>query len=66
LYVVRGSGRAIGRGKSYGLRPGTLLLIERGEPHEIQNTGRSPLQTLNLYVPPAYRKSGDELPRGRK
>jgi mannose-6-phosphate isomerase-like protein (cupin superfamily) len=41
-------------------------LIERGVKHEIRNTGRTPLKTLNVYVPPAYKKSGDELPRGRK
>jgi len=23
------------------------------------------LQTLNVYVPPAYTRRGDELPRGR-
>jgi mannose-6-phosphate isomerase-like protein (cupin superfamily) len=48
------------------LRAGTLLLIERGERHEIRNTGRAPLRTLNVYVPPAYRKDGNELPRGKK
>jgi mannose-6-phosphate isomerase-like protein (cupin superfamily) len=47
------------------LRAGTLLLIERGTPHEIRNTGRTPLNTLNLYVPPAYTATGDPLPRGR-
>jgi hypothetical protein len=36
------------------------------ERHEIRNTGRAPLRTLNFYVPPAYRKDGNELPRGRK
>jgi len=25
-----------------------------------------PLRTLNIYVPPAYTKGGDELPRGGK
>jgi hypothetical protein len=24
------------------------------------------LKTLSIYVPPAYTKDGDELPRGRK
>jgi hypothetical protein len=42
-----------------------LLFIERGERHEIRNTGRKLLRTLDLYVPPAYRKNGDPLPRGR-
>jgi hypothetical protein len=43
-----------------------MLLIEAGDTHEIRNTGRSLLKTPSVYVPPAYTKSGDELPRGRK
>ena|SRR5438067_10296305 len=65
LYVVSGTGRAAVAGKHYRLRPGQLLLIERGDTHEIRNTGRVPLRTVNVYVPPAYTKSGDPLPRGR-
>ena len=66
LYVETGSGAAIVNGKRVRLRPGTILLIERGDTHEIRNTGRTPMKTLNVYVPPAYTASGDELPRGRK
>jgi mannose-6-phosphate isomerase-like protein (cupin superfamily) len=44
---------------------GSLALIERGTTHEIRNTGRTALVTLNVYVPPAYRADGEELPRGR-
>ena len=47
------------------LRAGSLVLIERGDRHEIRNTGPTPLRTLNIYVPPAYTKDGDELPRGK-
>jgi mannose-6-phosphate isomerase-like protein (cupin superfamily) len=47
------------------LRAGSLVLIERGTTHEIRNAGRTPLKTLNVYVPPAYRADGKELPRGR-
>ena len=65
LYVVSGSGKAILGGKPHPLRAGTVLLIERGTTHEIRNTGRTPLKTLNVYVPPAYTAGGDELPRGR-
>lgn len=65
LYVVAGSGSAVINGKRYPLRRGTLLLMERGDCHEIQNTGRKSLRTLNLYVPPAYTSEGDPLPRGR-
>ncbi len=33
--------------------------------HEIRNTGRALLRTLNFYVPPAYPSRGEELPAGR-
>jgi mannose-6-phosphate isomerase-like protein (cupin superfamily) len=66
LYVVSGTGRAVIGGRSHELAPGTLLLIERGSTHEIRNSGRRALETLNFYVPPAYTKSGETLPRGRK
>jgi mannose-6-phosphate isomerase-like protein (cupin superfamily) len=66
LFVVSGTGLAIVNKKRCPLRTGTLLLIEHGDTHEIRNTGREPLRTLNLYVPPAYTHNGDELPRGRK
>jgi mannose-6-phosphate isomerase-like protein (cupin superfamily) len=66
LFVESGSGTAMVDGRRHSLRAGTLLLIERGNRHEIRNTGRGPLRTLNVYVPPAYTKRGDELPRGRK
>src|SRR5437763_3415632 len=65
LYVVSGTGQATVGGKRCRLRAGTVLLIERGNTHEIRNTGRQPLKTLNVYVPPAYTKGGDPLPRGR-
>ena len=66
LYIVSGSGRAVVNGKRYSLRAGSLLLIERGDTHEIRNSRRSVLRTLNFYVPPAYTGSGDPLPRGRR
>jgi mannose-6-phosphate isomerase-like protein (cupin superfamily) len=65
LYVLAGRGMAIVGGKRQPLRSGGLLLIERHTTHEIRNTGRTPLKTLNLYVPPAYTRAGDPLPRGR-
>jgi mannose-6-phosphate isomerase-like protein (cupin superfamily) len=65
LFVVSGEGCAIVEGETIHLRAGTLLLIQRGEAHEIRNTGTKPLKTLNIYVPPAYSLDGDELPAGR-
>jgi len=55
LYVAEGSGEAIVQQRSVPLQKGTLLLIERDEPHEIRNTGEAMLKTVNFYVPPAYR-----------
>jgi mannose-6-phosphate isomerase-like protein (cupin superfamily) len=65
LFVLSGSGAAVLPEKTYRLKPGSLLLIERGVRHEIRATGTTPLKTLNVYVPPAYRADGDELPRGK-
>ena len=66
LFVESGSGTATINKKRYKLRAGTLLLIEKGDEHEIRNTGRGKLRTLNFYVPPAYDAKGDELPRGKR
>ena len=66
LFVVSGNGAAIVDGKRIRLKAGTVLLIEKGENHEIRNTGTTPLKTVNFYVPPAYNAEGDELPRGKK
>ena len=65
LFVESGTGVVIVNGRRRALQPGSLVLIERGERHEIRNTGRSRLRTVSVYVPPAYTKGGDELPRGR-
>lgn len=65
LFVLSGTGVAVLGGRTHRIRANSLVLIERGTTHEIRNTGRTPLRTLNVYVPPAYRSSGDELPRGR-
>jgi mannose-6-phosphate isomerase-like protein (cupin superfamily) len=65
LFVVSGRGTATVNGRRVPLREGTVLLIERGDTHEIRNTARSLLKTLNVYVPPAYTSEGEELPRGK-
>lgn len=66
LYILSGTGAAIVNGRRVSLRAGSLVLIEKGDAHEIRNTGRTSMKTLNVYVPPAYTADGDELPRGRK
>lgn len=64
LLIVAGSGEAIINGHEYDLTENSVMLIERGDTHEIRNTGKTPMKTLNLYVPPAYKTDGDELPAG--
>lgn len=54
LYVISGIGKAKVKEKEISLEPNSLLLIERGEVHEIINTGEVNLLTLNFYVPPEY------------
>jgi len=66
LLVISGTGAATVNGRRYPLHKGTLMLIERGDTHEIACTGKSPLRTLNFYVPPAYDSEGEELKRGKK
>ncbi|TMQ13660.1 MAG: ATP-binding cassette domain-containing protein [Candidatus Rokuibacteriota bacterium] len=69
--ALRGVSLAVERGAIFGLLgpngagKTTLLLIEHGDTHEVKNTGRALLRTLNVYVPPAYTRSGEELPRAR-
>ena len=65
LFIIEGTGVARVGGKRVALRAGTLLLIEKGEEHEVRNTGQRLMRTLNVYVPPAFKKSGARLPRGR-
>jgi mannose-6-phosphate isomerase-like protein (cupin superfamily) len=66
LFVVEGTGVATINKRRYALKPGALLLIEKGDEHKILNNSRGLLRTLNFYVPPAYDAAGDELPRGRR
>lgn len=65
LYVIDGTGRATVNGRRIALARGTLLLIQRGDKHEIRNTGRGQLRTVNFYLPPAYRPDGEPRARGR-
>lgn len=64
LYVVSGTAVAIIEGERQTLRAGSLLVIEHGERHEIRNTGRGFLKTLNFYYPPAYDQDEETLPAG--
>ena len=65
LFVVSGTGKArVGR-RSASLAANSLLLVEKGEAHRIENTGRRPLVTLNFYAPPAYSQGGDVTLRAK-
>ena len=66
LYVVAGRGDVVVKRRRYKLVARTLIFIAKGERHQIRNTGRTPLRTLNFYAPPAYSLSGDPLSRGRR
>ena len=66
LYVVAGTGVAVVEGERVPLKAGTLLVIERRERHEVRNTGRGLLKTLNFYHPPAFDENGDPVGPGRR
>lgn len=70
LFVVDGRGEALlgtdeGERERVPLEPGTLLVIERGEAHEIRNNGDAPLKTLNVYYPPAFDADGEPVGAGK-
>jgi mannose-6-phosphate isomerase-like protein (cupin superfamily) len=65
LFVIAGQGVAIVEGRRIPLKAGTLLLIERRERHEVRNTGRTLLKTLNFYSPPAFDQDGNAVGAGR-
>ena len=65
LYILSGTGVATVNDKRYPLKAGSLMLIERGDRHEVRNTGRGLMKTLNFYVPPAYDFDEEELPAGK-
>jgi len=67
VFVLAGSGEAIvgkERGSTRRVKIGenSLLLIEKGELHQIRNTGRKNMRTINFYAPPAYDETGE--PKG--
>jgi mannose-6-phosphate isomerase-like protein (cupin superfamily) len=66
LFVISGTGEASigkrrGQLRKVKLGPNSLLVIEKGELHQIKNTGRQALRTINFYAPPAYDGDGEPL-----
>lgn len=54
LFVLSGRGRAVVGAQTEEIGPGSLVLIEAGEPHRIENAGEEALVTLDFYAPPEY------------
>lgn len=54
LYVVSGYGEGRVCESEVELSPGKLLLIERGEEHELICTGLDPLSLIVFSAPPGY------------
>ncbi len=54
VLVLSGTGTAIVERTEYNLSPGTLLLIEAGEAHELKSAPDEPLATVSIYAPPEY------------
>ena len=45
---------------------GSLIIIEKGELHQIVNTGKQVLRSINFYAPPAYDEQGEPVGRLRR
>ena len=52
VFVLSGTGRAVVDGREAKLAPGTLLLVEAGEPHEFHNETEAGLVTVSIFSPP--------------
>src|SRR5690349_15522432 len=66
LFVISGLGEVkIGKRRGHirriKLEIGSLLIIEKGELHQIINTGKRMLRTINFYAPPAYDAEGEPI-----
>jgi mannose-6-phosphate isomerase-like protein (cupin superfamily) len=64
LYVASGEGALTIEGRECVLTAGMLVLIERGEAHEIRATGDTPLKTLNFLRAAGVDEEGETLPAG--
>lgn len=68
LFVLSGMGAAVvqkmgGRKRQVKLAEGDLVLIEKGEFHQIKNTGKRVFRSINFYAPPAYSAKGPKASR---
>lgn len=66
VFILSGSGIVtIGKSRRtlrhVALGAQSLLLIEKGELHQIRNNGKRPLVAITFYAPPAYDAAADPL-----
>ena len=66
LFVISGSaeakiGKRRGQLRRVKLEAGSLLIIEKGELHQIVNSSKRSLRMINFYAPPAYDKEGEPV-----
>ncbi len=66
LFVISGSGEVrIGKERSkvrtVKIDANSLLIIEKGELHQVRNTGKRPMRTINFYAPPAYDENEEPI-----
>jgi mannose-6-phosphate isomerase-like protein (cupin superfamily) len=66
LFVISGSGEVrIGKRRNQlrrvKLEANSLLIIEKGELHQIRNTGKCSMRTINFYAPPAYDENEEPI-----
>jgi mannose-6-phosphate isomerase-like protein (cupin superfamily) len=54
-----GTAKSSTRSRSIAIKTGSLLLIEKGESHQIVNTGAQTMTTINFYAQPAYDQQGE-------
>jgi mannose-6-phosphate isomerase-like protein (cupin superfamily) len=66
MYVMAGSGEVLSSTRrKFKIGPGSLVVIEKRELHQIRATGKAPLRTLNFYIPPAYARGAKLRPRAK-
>lgn len=51
VFVLAGMGQVDVNAQTVGVREGSLLLIEAGEPYRLTNTGDRPFETLSILAP---------------
>ena len=66
LFVISGSGEArVGKRRNQlrhvKLEANSLLIVEKGELHQIRNTGKRSMRTINFYAPPAYDENEEPI-----